>query len=339
MNPYNALGVESNSTLDDIKKAYRDLVKKYHPDLNPDDIESAKRFKEIQHAYEILTGQSRRTNTERSSPKHNPFDFDFSADLFGSSTFKGKNVIVRLEIDLLESISGCKKFVKAKKRKRCDDCDGQGCTDFLICEQCSGNGFIQAPSVPFTIKQSCPNCAGLGKIKLKKCDKCAATGFSSYEEKDIEVEIPSGIQNNAQLSFAGDGEESVRGGRQGDLIIIVKVKDDPLFKREGSNLHIEVPVSYTQLALGCELLVPSIFKERLIVKIPQGCQPQTKFKVKGKGVLTKAHIGDMIVSLKLEIPRQTDDEYKSTLKELSAFEQKNVTPQRQNWLNNLETQQ
>jgi DnaJ-class molecular chaperone len=114
MNPYSELGVDSNSTLNDIKKAYRDLVKKYHPDLNPDDIESAKRFKEIQHAYEILTGQSKRTNKEKSSPKHNPFDFDFSADLFGSSTFKGRNVIVRLDIDLLEAISGCKKFVKSK---------------------------------------------------------------------------------------------------------------------------------------------------------------------------------------------------------------------------------
>jgi molecular chaperone DnaJ len=334
MNPYEVLGLNSSASLKEVEKAYRDLAKKYHPDLNQDDITSADKFKDVQKAYELLKKTKGSSTFDerfkfRSRSSFNEVDVN---DFFSNSVFKGRNIQSKIEIDLLDVLTGTKKEIKLKKKVVCNSCTGQGFSDFVSCEECDGKGTIQTHQPPFSFNRPCGFCGGAGRINVKKCSSCSGMGYSSYEEKSIEVEIPPGVEHGTQIVLAGEGEPSLKGGKNGDLTVLVTLKNHLLFKRDSSSIFLEVPVSYTQLVLGCGLTVPCISGEKVLLKVPPSTQPYSKFRVKGKGLPYKGNIGDMIVSLKLEVPKVTDEEYKKSLEGLSFLEKKYITVGRSKWI-------
>lgn len=362
IDPYNVLGISRNATAEEIQIAYRKLVLKYHPDHNSGDKQAVEKLKEINSAFEILgdpsnkvrydngfkgpafSGFQRRKSNKQ--PKESTTSEDFSyenvvADFFGGSVFKGRNITVRLEIDLKEVYTGCKKYIKIKKRKRCMGCYGRGFTGFTPCSNCKGSGAVQTPDAPFQFLSQCQICQGTGKASVVKCGDCLGTSFlPGFYENDLEVTIPPGIENGMQIRIAGEGEESIRGGnsidgRAGDVMVFIIVKDHPVFQRQGTDLIAEVPVSYTELVLGGEIELPTIAGEIVKVKIPEGSQSHTKFRLKGKGLFVGSKYGDLIATVKIETPKNIDEDYLKTLQELSQLEKTNITPRRQQWSKNV----
>lgn len=340
--PYKVLGVNKDSTPEEIKKAYREIVRKNHPDANPNNPEALNLFKDTQEAYEILGDPSKKSMFDSGgSSMHfrsrtgsaNPFDI-FN-DVFGQGfkgNFKGRNVQLKIEIDFKESILGCIKQVKVRKKKKCENCSGKGVCGQSDCNACNGQGFLKVQDAPFEIRQGCSACNGTGKISVEKCNPCDGKGFfEEYVEQEFSITVPAGIEDGSQIRLAGQGEESLNGGSAGDLIVFVSVKDNSIFVREGANLVVEIPVSYTQLVLGAEIEVPTVNEGTLTVKIPAGSQSHTKFRVKGKGVFVKGKAGDLIIIAKIETPKILNEEYKKVIEQLAVLEAKNVTPNREKW--------
>lgn len=353
MNPYQVLGIEKSATEEEIKKSYKKLSRLHHPDVNPTDPDAVNRFKEVQTAYEILSDPTKKSMYDgghsmqfrkRAKPQ-NPATAGFSfetvmEEFFGGSKFRGRNITVRIEIELKEVVTGCKKHVKLKKRKPCVGCRGNGYTEYKDCTVCHGEGFIKTFDTPFEVRHACKSCGGSGKYNVVKCGDCAGTGMlPGFYEDELEVNIPPGIDSGMQLRFAGQGEESLKaGGQSGDTIVFILVKEHPVFTREGANILLEVPASYTQLALGGEVEVPTLTEGKFNIKVPAGTQSHTKFRIKGRGLPTiKGVIGDLIATLKTETPKQLSDEYKKILEQLAELEKKNVTPRREQWSKKVET--
>jgi molecular chaperone DnaJ len=344
-NYYAILGVEKNASKEEITKAYRKGAKTHHPDVNPGDEGAARRFQEIQEAYDTLSDPGRRADydsggmsfrSRRSggggSPFGDPF-MDAMKDFFGGSQFRGKNLQVRLEIDLEEVLRGCRKEVSVKLRNKCGSCRGSGVESTETCSLCSGSGFVNVNNAPFEFRQTCSGCMGVGKIKPKPCSECAGTGsLPGHQEKKISVDVPAGVDSGMSIRVSGQGEESVNGGRPGDIVVYILVKDHPLYSRDGIDLLVDIPVSYTQLALGAEITVPTLAGEKLTVRIPPGSQSHGKLKLREKGLsVPSGYIGDLFVTLKLETPRQLAGEHRSKLEELAAIEQATSTPRRDAW--------
>jgi molecular chaperone DnaJ len=347
--PYEVLGIQKNATEEEIKKAYKTAARKHHPDANQGDAEAEVRFKEVQSAYDILSdprkkmlhdngGSSSMHFRRRSGPVPTGAGFSYEEvmeEFFGGGKFRGRNVTVRLEIELKEVITGCQKHIKIKKRKPCVGCRGEGFTDFKNCNACSGTGFVQTFDAPFEMRHACKSCGGSGKYNIVKCADCAGTGLlPGFYEEELDVNIPAGIDSGMQIRYSGRGEQSVRsGGTPGDVIIFILVKDHSVFTREGPNILVEVPVSYTQLVLGGEIQIPSLAEGILKVKVPAGSQSHTKFRVKGRGLpVGNGMIGDLIATVKTETPKIIDEEYKKVLEQLAELESKNVTPRREQWV-------
>lgn len=346
---YEVLGIAKNANEEDIKKAYRQGAKKHHPDVNPGDPESIERFKEVQEAYDTLSDPIKKARYDsatphmrfrrRPQPKSGTSDpppgFAFEEvmeEFFGGSTFKGRNITVRLEIEFKEVLTGCTKHIKIKKRKRCTGCVGKGFTGFQPCPNCEGSGAVQVADSPFGFSTPCQVCSGTGKASVVKCGDCIGSGYlPGYHEKALDVKIPAGIENGMQVRLVGEGEESIRGGRSGDVMVFVLVKEHPIFSREGANISVEVPVSYTQLVLGDEIEIPTLAEGTLKVKVPAGSQSHTKFRLKGKGFPVGLILGDLIATLKIETPKTFDEDYKKALERLSELEKKNITPRREQW--------
>lgn len=361
INPYEVLGVSKNSTAEEIQNAYRKLVLKYHPDHNQGDKNAVEKLKEINSAFEILSDplQKARYDNGRRGPTFTGFQTkrkpkedktsenysyeDVVADFFGGSVYKGRNITVRLEIDLKEVYSGCKKYIKIKKRKRCTTCSGRGFSGFTPCGNCKGSGAVQTADAPFQFLTQCQICQGTGKASVVKCGDCLGTCFlPGFFEKDLEVSIPAGVENGIQIRIAGEGEESIRGGnsvdgRAGDVMVFVIVKDHHIFQRQGLDLLAEVPVSYTELVLGGDMELNTLSGELIKVRIPEGTQSHTKFRLKGKGLIVGNKQGDIIATVKIETPKNINEEYKKTLQELSQLEKTFVTPRREQWSKNFNT--
>lgn len=338
--PYAVLGISKTATKEEITKAYRQGAKTHHPDVNPGDADAERRFREIQEAYDILSNPSKRAEYEsggmnfrrREAGMGSPFS-DMMNDFFGASTFRGRNVQVRLEITLEEVYSGCKKTVKIKSKPKCETCKGQGVVSSESCSECKGEGFVKIHNAPFEFRKNCSTCSGTGKINPVPCNDCSGMGTKSgVHEKEISVDVPCGIDSGMQIRMQGYGEESLKGGRQGDLVVYIVVKDHDLFSRDGIDLLLDVPVSYTQLALGCDLEIPTITNERLALKVPPGTQTHSKFKLRGKGLpVPQGYVGDLIVTLKVETPKTLSAEYVEVLNKLATHEMQQIDPKRSNW--------
>jgi len=339
---YVALGVPRNASKEDIVRAYRKGAQTHHPDRNPGDSDAEKRFREIQEAYEILNDPEKRA--EYDSGGHsmhfrmrgfegNPFTGSFG-DIFQNSSYRGRNLTVRLEIDLSEAYSGCIKEIIIKVKNTCTTCKGQGQVSNESCANCNGQGFTKVNNAPFEFRTNCSICNGLGKINPITCVDCNGSGMlSGYKEKKIQVQIPCGVDSGINLKMSGQGEESIRGGNPGDLIVHILVKEHDCFQREGIDLLVDVPLAFSQLTFGCEVEIPTICDEMLTCKIPTGTQSHAKFKLGGKGMkLPNGVYGDMIVTVKVEVPKGITSEYKEAILKLQDFEKNNFGPRRQRWL-------
>ena len=347
---YEVLGVERNADEETLKKAYRKLAKKYHPDVNPGDEKAAEKFKEASEAYAILSDPQKRQQYDQfghaAFEQGGGFDaggFDFSdifggmggmgdifGDLFGggrrtsnpNAPMQGANVRARVSISFDESISGCIKNLDIVLKDECTNCKGTGAkpgTSPKICPKCRGTGQVtfrqQSLFGMMQSTQACPDCRGTGKIIEQKCPNCAGTGYTS-SRKTIEVTIPAGIDDGQSIRIRGKGEPGVNGGPRGDLLVEVRVASNPNFIRQDMDIFSNVEISFAQAALGGDLRVKTVDGE-VIYTVRPGTQSGTRVRLKGKGVPSvrnKDVRGDHYVTLTIKTPTRLSDDAKEALR-------------------------
>lgn len=347
---YEVLGVEKNADDAAIKKAYRALAKKYHPDMNPGDVEAEKKFKEASEAYAVLSDADKRRQYDQFG--HAAFDgaagaggFDFSGmdfgdivgdifgDLFGggrssrgsqyNGPMKGANIRTSIRISFEEAVFGCKKEIDLNVKENCKTCNGSGAkpgTSPETCSKCNGKGqwvFTQQ-SIFGSIRnvQVCPDCQGTGKVIKEKCADCRGTGYISMKKR-YSVDIPAGIDNGQSIREPGLGEPGTGGGPRGDVLVEVIVGRHPIFQRQEFDIYSTVPVSFAVAALGGEILIETV-DGKVIYDVKPGTQTDTKVRLKGKGVpsLRNRDVrGDHYVTLVVQVPDKMSREAKDLLKQ------------------------
>ncbi len=352
---YEVLGVDRNATEDQIKAEYRKKAKKYHPDLNPDDPTAEAKFKEINEAYEVLSDKEKRARYDQFGhagvdPSYGAaaggysggFGGGFDVDLgdifnsffgggFGGSRSRtsnanapkrGGDVHVSLPLTFMEAAHGCVKTIQINVMDTCSECHGSGAakgTQPVTCEHCHGTGYVtvQKQSMFGTVMRStspCPVCGGKGKTIASPCPKCSGSGRVKVKRK-LEVTVPAGIDDDQSLQLSGRGDAGINGGPNGNVIIVVSVRPDPLFERRRYDVYVNVPISYTQAALGDEITVPTV-DGKIKFTVPDGTQPGTVFRLRGKGIqyLNKGGRGDQYVEVQVEVPKKLSREQKAALK-------------------------
>lgn len=349
---YEVLGVDKNADDATIKKAYRTLAKKYHPDMNPGDKEAEAKFKEVNEAYDVLSDPDKKAKYDQYG--HAAFDpsagggagfggfgdfggFDIN-DIFssffggasGGSTrrngpVRGDDITVRLTISFEESVFGCKKEVSYNKIQKCADCSGTGAakgTSPKTCSACGGSGQVRVQQrTPFGIMQTqktCDACHGTGKIIENKCPNCRGTGFVRVPKK-LEVNIPAGIDDGQQLSLRYQGSDGMNGGNAGDLNIIISVRPHSVFERDGDDLYCEVPITYAEATLGAEIEIPTL-EGSMKYTIPEGTQTGTVFTLRNKGVtrVNSKVRGNLYITVVVEVPKNLTSEQKNLLEKFAA---------------------
>jgi len=348
---YAVLGLEKGVSEEEIKKAYRRLAVKYHPDKNPGDKAAEENFKELGEAYEVLNDPQKRAAYDqyghaafdrrpggfsRGGGFHDPFEVfrevfgggSIFEDLFGagqqdpSQSQRGDDLRYDMEITFEEAAHGCEKEITVTKPERCEDCQGSGAepgSRARNCPACGGRGQVISSRGIFSIAQTCPQCQGGGRIIDKPCKTCRGTGRRERTSK-IKLRIPAGVDSGSRLRSAGNGEAGWRGGPSGDLYVILHVKPHEIFQRDGDDLLCEVPVSFVQAALGAEIDVPTL-DGKTSIKVPAGTQPGTMFRLKGKGVknIQGYGHGDLHVRVTVEVPSQLSSAQKAKLEEFAAL--------------------
>jgi molecular chaperone DnaJ len=350
---YEILEVSREETAEGIKKSYRRLAVKYHPDKNPGDKTAEEKFKELGEAYEALSDPQKRALYDQHG--HAAFDprarargggggfhdpFDIFRDVFGGggggSIFenlfgggqdpngpqRGDDLRYDMQITLEEAALGCEKEISVTKPDECEHCHGGGAepgSKMRTCGTCGGRGQVLTSRGIFSIAQTCPHCKGAGRILEKPCKKCSGSGKHERTSK-IKLRIPPGVESNSRLRSSGNGEAGVRGGPAGDLYVFLQVKEHEIFSREGDDLLCEVPVSFIQATLGAEIEVPTL-QGKATVKIPAGTQPGTLLRLKGRGVknLQGYGQGDLHVRVQVEVPTHLNSEQKQKLTEFAAL--------------------
>lgn len=345
---YKVLGVDKNATKEEIKKAYKRLAKLYHPDLNKGDKEKEERFKEINEAYSVLSDDKLRQQYDQFGTTEEDgfqagsggfgfkdFDFDFDiGDLFGgfSDLFnfggrqqrkkrvvRGSDIYKEIYITLKEAALGTEKEIKVKFNEKCPKCNGTGALETKTCPTCHGTGYIRktrrTPFGIFSTTTPCPTCGGTGKVVTKECPVCHGTGYIS-KEKTISLKIPAGVEEGSALRIPGAGNLA---DIPGDLYVIVHIKEDETFKREGDNLYYTLNVTFPELALGCEKEIPLITGKKTKLKVPAGTQPSEEFRIRGEGIKDSMNRrrGDLIVKLNIEVPKRLTKEQKQLLEKLN----------------------
>lgn len=348
---YEVLGVDRNADEAALKKAYRVLAKKYHPDMNPGDAEAEKKFKEASEAYAVLSDPEKRRQYdqfghaafEQGGPGAGGFDgFNFSGDmgdifgdifgdLFGGGRrrggpqgpMQGANVRTSVRITFEEAISGCEKEIELSLKDECTKCHGTGAkpgTSPETCPKCGGKGQVvfTQQSLFGTVQnvQTCPECRGTGKIIKEKCPDCYGTGYTSSKKK-IKVTIPAGIDNGQSIRIREKGEPGTNGGPRGDLLVEVIVGRHPIFQRQDMNIYSTVPMSFAQAALGGDIRISTVDGD-IVYTIKPGTQTDTKVRFKGKGVpsLRNKNVrGDHYVTLVIEVPTKLSESAKEALRE------------------------
>ncbi len=346
---YEVLGVSKGTSTDDIKKAYRKLAKQYHPDVNPGDKDSEAKFKEVNEAYSVLSDDQKRSNYDRFG--HSAFDgtgggfsgfegFGFGGldDLFesfmgggfGRSKAKrngpqrGNDLQYAMEITFEEAAFGVTKEISISRLQNCSVCGGSGAktgTNVETCKHCQGTGQVRytqsTPFGQFVNVKTCDACRGEGKIITHPCDACHGKGRVSKTSR-ISINIPSGIDEGQTISLKGEGEPGLRGGPAGDLYVTIHIRPHALFKREGYDVVCDIPISFTQAALGAEIDIPTIDG---MVKhtVPEGTQTGTVFKLKGKGIkhLRNNSRGDEYIRVNVEVPTRLSQKQKELLRQLA----------------------
>lgn len=356
---YEVLGVPKTATKDEIKKAYRKLALKYHPDRNPGDKAAEANFKECSEAAEVLINEEKRQKYDQfghagvngqagfGSQGFNPQDFGDLGDIFGdifgdffggrsqrrrSQGQPGDDLQMGIEVTFKEAAFGAKKNVSLTKNVECEECHGSGGKEGskpATCPQCHGHGEVRRQQGFFTVASTCPRCHGSGQIISNPCNKCHGQG-RHRKKVDLEVSIPAGIDTGQRLKLSGEGGAGAQGGHSGDLYLEVIIKGDEFFERDGFDVHCTIPITFSQAALGAEIEVPTL-DGKVELSVPAGTQSGTKMRVKGKGIQRLGHSGrgDQIVKIHVETPTKLNAEQKKLLKELSSFDKSKSNPMRE----------
>lgn len=352
---YEILGIDRNATDDEIKKAYRQLAHKYHPDKNPGDKSAEERFKEINAAYEVLKDSEKRAQYDRfgyaeTGAGFGPgagFGVDFQdlfgdvfGDFFGAGRRRtrgqrGSDLRYDLEVTFEEAAFGAEKKIKIPKTAKCQKCEGRGAkpgTSPTTCPTCNGRGQVSYQQGFFSISRPCSRCRGEGTIIKEPCAECSGIGRVK-DIKTLGVKVPPGVETDTRLRLSGEGESGVHGGSPGDLYIIIHVKPHPVFQKQNDDIICEVPISFPQAALGCEIDVPTL-EGNVRLKIPGGTQSGKIFRLKGKGIasLHTGRRGDQHVIIKVETPAKLTLRQKELLEEFARIGGEETTPLKKNFL-------
>jgi len=348
---YEILDVSKTASEAEIKNAYRKLAKKYHPDLNPGDKAAEASFKEVSEAYEVLSDSSKKANYDQFGHQDptqgfggggagaggygdfgDIFSSFFGGDIFGGGARRrngprqGNDLRANLRISFEEAAFGVEREITLNRTENCESCQGSGAkhgTHQETCSQCRGTGQVtQVQNTPlgrFQTAAVCPRCRGEGTIVKDPCPDCAGRG-RVQKQRTIKVKVPGGIDNGQILNLRSEGESGTRGGPPGDLAIHVTVTPHKVFRREGYNVHCDVPITFAQAALGCKLKVPSL-DGNLEYAVPEGTQTGTVFKLKGKGthVLHSKARGDMLVHVNVEVPTHLSEKQKELLRSFEGM--------------------
>ena len=350
---YEVLGVSKGASEDEIKKAYKKMARKYHPDLNPDNKEAEEKFKEVNEAYEVLSDADKKARYDQfghagvdpnfgagGAGFDGSFDFGDLGDIFGSffgggfggggrrtnpnAPQRGESIRMSLAISFEEAAFGCEKAVTVERMEQCDTCHGNGCapgTTPEVCPDCHGTGTVQVrrqtPMGVFASSAPCSKCGGRGKIIHQPCRDCHGSG-SIRKRKTIQATIPAGIDNGQTISIRGQGHAGKNGGPAGDLLITITVRPHDLFRREGTSVLCEAPITFTQAVRGAELEIPTI-DGKVKYTLPEGTQSGTTFRLKGKGIpsINGRGRGDQYVTVYIETPRNLNKEQKEALKKFA----------------------
>lgn len=343
---YETLGIGKGASQDEIKKAYRQMAKKYHPDMNPGDSEAEKKFKEVNEAYAVLSDEEKKAKYDQFG--HAAFeqggagsyggaggfgDFGFDMGDIFSSIFgggqrtnranapqDGDDILVRVSISFEEAVFGCKKEVSFNRIQTCESCHGQGGTNVEKCTECNGTGNIRVQQrTMFGVMQTtraCPTCNGKGKIIRTPCQNCRGKGLVKVSKK-LDVSIPAGIDDGQRIALRAQGHAGKNGGPSGDLIIEITVRPHAFFEREGLDLHCEVPITFAEAALGAKIKIPTL-EGAIEYDIPEGTQTGTVFTLKNKGItaVNSSKRGHIYAKVVIETPKNLSEDQK---KKIRAF--------------------
>jgi molecular chaperone DnaJ len=360
---YEVLGVAREAGEEDIKRSYRKLAMKYHPDRNQDNkAEAEARFKECAEAYEVLSDPEKRRRYDQFGHdgvrgghdfQHMNVEDIFSMfnldDLFGGmfgggrgrgGPSRGYDLEARVHLTLKEVAEGAEKTIEFEKQDHCEKCSGSGAkpgTKPMTCPQCGGQGRVaqQGFGGMFRMVTTCPNCRGRGAVIREHCTSCGGSGRQMISSQ-VTIKIPAGVQDGAVLRVQGQGEAGERGAPSGDLHVYIEVKEHPIFSRHANDLVCQVPISFTQAALGADIEVPTLTGTDN-VSVPPGTQHGEVFKLKGKGLpdLRSRRSGDQLVQILVEIPRKLSEKQRQILRDFAATEDSSDMPQRKTFVEKL----
>jgi len=363
---YEVLGVEKNASQDDIKRAYRRLAMKYHPDKNPDNREAEAKFKECAEAYEVLSEPEKKKRYDQfghdglrgygvrdyqhmnwqdiGSVFEDIFGF---GDIFGmggqrrsrrSGPARGYDLETSVELTINDISKGCEKTIEFTRQDICAECTGSGCAKGKSpgkCPSCAGSGQISRGGGFFQMVSTCPQCKGSGQVITDPCGKCRGTGRVP-KKRIITVKVPGGVHEGQGIRVGGEGEPGRNGGPRGDLYCYVRIKPHEFLERDGNNLIAVVPISFTQATLGATIDVPSLNGTQKL-KIPAGTQYGNVFRIKNQGLpdVRTGRVGDQLVQVTIETPRKLNSKQQELLREFAKTENKSVSPQSTNFFERL----
>ena len=359
---YEVLGVNKDASEEDIKKAYRKLAMKYHPDRNPDNPKAEEQFKEAKEAYEMLSDDQKRAAYDQYG--HAGVDpsmgagaggfgaggfsdafGDIFGDIFGSraggqrnNVYRGADLRYNMEISLEDAAKGTETKIRIPVQTTCETCKGSGArpgTQPVTCTTCGGHGQVRMQQGFFSVQQTCPKCHGSGKMIKDPCPTCHGAGRTK-QNKTLSVKIPAGVDEGDRNRLTGEGEAGVNGGPTGDLYVVVHLKEHNVFQREGANLHCEMPISFSTAALGGEIEVPTLDGSARM-KVPAERQTGAVFRLRGKGVkpLRQSEHGDLMVHVVVETPVKLTEQQKELLRQFETSTQADAgkhSPKNKSWM-------
>ena len=369
---YEVLGIQKGASEDEIKKAYKKLARKYHPDMNPGDKEAEEKFKEVNEANEVLSDPEKKARYDQFGfagvdPNYGAgagggaygggFDFGDLGDIFGSffgggfgggqrrnpnAPQRGESIRASVSVSFTEAAFGCEKSVTLERSEQCPTCKGNGCapgTTPEICPDCHGTGTVRTQQnfmgMTMQSQQPCPKCGGAGKIIKDPCQTCKGKGKVRHT-KTLKVSVPAGIDNGQSFRVREEGNAGSNGGPNGDLLVTVSVRKHPLFTRDGANVLCQMPISFTQAALGAEIDVPTL-DGSVKYTIPEGTQTDTEFRIRGKGIqqLGSNNKGDLIFKVRVETPRRLTEKQRELLRQFDGDDNGKQYDQRKTFIDKV----